>query len=66
MRVHLSEDTILHPDLREITDHYDDYGVMKSPLSDFQLALDQRPGIRAHYVHKGQPCALPPPDRPSS
>jgi L-ascorbate metabolism protein UlaG (beta-lactamase superfamily) len=45
--------------------HYDDYPVMKSPLSDFRTEVDRRGiGHRVRYVERGQSIPLPGPATP--
>jgi len=45
--------------------HYDDYPVMKSPLSDFRTEVDRRGiGDRVRYVERGQTIPLPGPATP--
>ena len=40
--------------------HFDDYSVMKSPLSDFKAEVDRRGiGDRVRYVQRGQTIELP-------
>jgi L-ascorbate metabolism protein UlaG (beta-lactamase superfamily) len=43
--------------------HYDDYGVFRSPLSDFLLEAQRRPpGSRILRVYRGESIPLPPKD----
>lgn len=40
--------------------HYDDYGVFRSPLSDFQAEVQRRePASRVHYLGRGDTYQLP-------
>jgi hypothetical protein len=40
--------------------HFDDYSVMRSPLSDFKAEVDRRGiGDRVRYVERGQTIELP-------
>lgn len=38
--------------------HYDDYGVFKSPLSDFKSAASKLNGVDVHYVDRGESLSL--------